>query len=846
MSYYTKITKAGLAAITAAMNNNSKVPITYMAFGDGNGYIPEPDENATSLVNEVYRVGVNKIEVHNKNPNWLVCEAIIPSAVGGFNIREVALYDSTGATMLAIASYPPTYKPTVEEGAAKIQTIRIVIQVDNSGNFELIIDPDVVLATLENVKELQKDKIKQVSSIQNLLLLHPDDGDTVFVQSYHDGWGAELAYRGPVGGGIFTFNRSLSLKNDGGLVINGWVREKNSPYIHPEWFGAKGDGITDDYEALRKCFTCYNSTPTVIENANYKQHTSKSATYFLDSVIYRFTQPLMLPIMSDVVSAGVINYFVEPNILTSNNKPCLFYDGVDIEVAAVYLPLYINNGNGTWSLNTNSLYMASAGDAAERSMAVGCKYRFNIITKRNTKIGFNAYGFESGHAEIGIGTMGTWSSSQVNAAKLQSQDYNYDDLSPRVGIYVRRAWNSKFFRPRIIAHNTGMYIGKNTAKTIVESPYINRQLDKALDAIDLNLDFLPVGIPNEKSFTSAFVLEGADVHLINPVTEHWGVPYTISQSNVTIDKVHIEGSNLIMVHDFVIYNSKITIDDWSGIRTMYGRDGTSVIYSCGMDHYLGHFMVLKGASYYSDNSLYNLVDGTGFDVRYNSYFLSVENIPRDKIMGVLSFADSRYIKNLSGLRDNFYQLYIDPTKTKNYFGVSYDAALKNISQVSEAIRLLGNAWNGLIELRGNVEITQETTINTYGREIEILLANNQLYANGGGFVLKTPKLSFRGTGIVKARNANFLKFSDFNGQIVFGSNVTVDTSNYLCQNVSGNLVIDLFINNSELTAMYGKYLDAGSALGRVGIYVKSPTRPTAYDANPCDGANVVVSSKFIN
>lgn len=153
MSYYTKITKAGLAAITAAMNNNTKVPITYMAFGDGNGYIPEPDEDASSLVNEVYRVGVNKVEVHSKNQNWLVCEAIIPSAVGGFNIREVALYDSTGNTLLAIANYPPTYKPTVEEGAAKIQTIRIVIQVDNSGNFELIVDPDVVLATMANVNE---------------------------------------------------------------------------------------------------------------------------------------------------------------------------------------------------------------------------------------------------------------------------------------------------------------------------------------------------------------------------------------------------------------------------------------------------------------------------------------------------------------------------------------------------------------------------------------------------------------------------------------------------------------------------------------------------------------------
>lgn len=168
MSYYTKITKAGLAAITAAMNNNSKVPITYMAFGDGNGYIPEPDENATSLVNEVYRVGVNKVEVHSKNPNWLVCEAIIPSAVGGFNIREVALYDSTGNTMLAIANYPPTYKPTVEEGAAKIQTIRIVIQVDNSGNFELIVDPDVVLATIQYVQDMYAEQDKVNDRVGNL------------------------------------------------------------------------------------------------------------------------------------------------------------------------------------------------------------------------------------------------------------------------------------------------------------------------------------------------------------------------------------------------------------------------------------------------------------------------------------------------------------------------------------------------------------------------------------------------------------------------------------------------------------------------------------------------------
>lgn len=215
MSYYTKITKAGLAAITAAMNNNSKVPITYMAFGDGNGYIPEPDENATSLVNEVYRVGVNKVEVHNKNPNWLVCEAIIPSAVGGFNIREVALYDNTGNTMLAIASYPPTYKPTVEEGAAKIQTIRIVIQVDNSGNFELIVDPDVVLATVDFVNNklgtLRVNKISDLFSI-----LNPQNGMIVEVVSYDENVAR--------GGGYFIYDDEKANDYNGATYFYGWKR----------------------------------------------------------------------------------------------------------------------------------------------------------------------------------------------------------------------------------------------------------------------------------------------------------------------------------------------------------------------------------------------------------------------------------------------------------------------------------------------------------------------------------------------------------------------------------------------------------------------------------------------
>lgn len=273
MNYFTKITKAGLSAIATALNNNSKMPITYMAFGDGNGNVPIPNENSTKLINEVYRVAVNRIDVHEKNPNWLVCEAIIPSAVGGFNIREVALFDNTGNTMLAVANYPPTYKPSIAEGAAKIQTIRIIIQVDNTGDFELIIDPDIVLATYQGVQDAIKqlsggsldfilqEKVKgsfndgseflddflekiefTVESIVDLKSLNPSKPMTVHMQMH--------SIISKLGGGKFKYDPDSAEQADDGLIIaplsgkGRWYRQ-NIDVIHPFLFGAVGELYCD-------------------------------------------------------------------------------------------------------------------------------------------------------------------------------------------------------------------------------------------------------------------------------------------------------------------------------------------------------------------------------------------------------------------------------------------------------------------------------------------------------------------------------------------------------------------------------------------------------------------------
>lgn len=252
MSYYTKITNAGLSEIVSAINSNSKVPITYMAFGDGNGSVPTPSEDAISLVNEVYRVGLNKIEKHTKNPNWLVCEAIIPSAVGGFNIREVGLLSNSGK-LLAIASYPPTYKPSVEEGAAKIQTIRIILQVDNVGNFELIVDPDVVLATVQYVNEATARANNSVTTLEELINLNnPKDGQTVYVSTINPPvFGTAYPFSG---GGYYRFSTQSNKVSDGYIVIDTptgkWLKQFED--ITVDDFGALGNGDDDDSEAFNK------------------------------------------------------------------------------------------------------------------------------------------------------------------------------------------------------------------------------------------------------------------------------------------------------------------------------------------------------------------------------------------------------------------------------------------------------------------------------------------------------------------------------------------------------------------------------------------------------------------
>ncbi len=151
--YYTLLTAIGAAQLANAQALGTSVSLKYVAVGDGNGAAYDPVESQTALVNEVWRGQVNQITVHADNANWLVIEAIIPEDTGGWFVREVGLFDADG-NLIAVGKYPVTYKPVLASGSAKDLYIRMILEISNTADVVLKIDPAIVLASRKYVDDL--------------------------------------------------------------------------------------------------------------------------------------------------------------------------------------------------------------------------------------------------------------------------------------------------------------------------------------------------------------------------------------------------------------------------------------------------------------------------------------------------------------------------------------------------------------------------------------------------------------------------------------------------------------------------------------------------------------------
>lgn len=150
--YFAILTNQGAAKLANATALGTKLNLTQLAVGDGNGVLPTPDPAQTKLINQKRIAPLNMLNVDPNNSSQIIAEQIIPENEGGFWIREIGLYDDDGV-LIAVANCPETYKPQLQEGSGRTQTIRMILIVSSTSAVSLKIDPAVVLATRKYVDD---------------------------------------------------------------------------------------------------------------------------------------------------------------------------------------------------------------------------------------------------------------------------------------------------------------------------------------------------------------------------------------------------------------------------------------------------------------------------------------------------------------------------------------------------------------------------------------------------------------------------------------------------------------------------------------------------------------------
>ncbi|WJY13246.1 phage tail protein [Pectobacteriaceae bacterium CE90] len=148
--YLALLTNVGTTKLANATVLGNRLAISQMAVGDGGGTLPTPDPAQTKLINEQRRAALSTLSVDPQNANQIIAEQVIPESEGGWWIREIGLYDTDG-DLVAVANCAETYKPQLQEGSGRIQTVRVILAVSSTDAVTLKIDPAVVLATRQYV-----------------------------------------------------------------------------------------------------------------------------------------------------------------------------------------------------------------------------------------------------------------------------------------------------------------------------------------------------------------------------------------------------------------------------------------------------------------------------------------------------------------------------------------------------------------------------------------------------------------------------------------------------------------------------------------------------------------------
>lgn len=131
------LTTVGLAKFAAA-SPESPVVISHLAVGDGNGGYPPLQPSWTALAHEVWRGAASAPIREDESPTVIKFETVIPATDGGFFIRELGLFDNTGA-LIAVAQCGVVEKPSAMSSTALTMTVTMRLTLANATQTTVVV-----------------------------------------------------------------------------------------------------------------------------------------------------------------------------------------------------------------------------------------------------------------------------------------------------------------------------------------------------------------------------------------------------------------------------------------------------------------------------------------------------------------------------------------------------------------------------------------------------------------------------------------------------------------------------------------------------------------------------------
>ena len=163
--YFAILTNKGTEKLAQYLQSGEKLTISWVVVGDGNGSIPMPDPGRTALVHEVWR-GPAQVTGDLVNKNVIKATSVIPTDVGGWNVREIGLIDQDGE-LFAIANAPGYPKISIADGINNDMCVGMRVAVSNQAGINIKVDGTVIIATIQDIEEHDKNEDSHQGHFKN-------------------------------------------------------------------------------------------------------------------------------------------------------------------------------------------------------------------------------------------------------------------------------------------------------------------------------------------------------------------------------------------------------------------------------------------------------------------------------------------------------------------------------------------------------------------------------------------------------------------------------------------------------------------------------------------------------